>query len=203
MANRYFTQFFYTLHKMPTLLDCNVVIGASGAVGTITGSGIKSVTNLATGVYQVQFLDNYYRYFGGVFNIQSPTTGGNVASGSLTPGSMYVITALGTTNWQTAGLPQGITAAIGQPFLCASTASGTGTAALVGSSGITTIEVVGNTSLMQGPQGVPNQGGYATVQCLGATNSSTTTLIPTNPASGSVLYMAFYLSNSSVLLQGE
>ncbi len=59
MANRYFTQFFYTPHKMPVLLDCNIVIGATGAVGTVKGPGISSVTRLAVGTYQIKLQDKF------------------------------------------------------------------------------------------------------------------------------------------------
>lgn len=202
MANRYFTQFNYSLHKFPVLIDCNVAIGATGAVGTLKGPGVTSVTRLAAGTYQVKLQDNYFKYFAGFCSIDSPVSGSNVTAGSFSVGTVYQITALGTTDWQVAGLPVGLTAAVGMSFKAAAIGSGTGTAKIMGPSGIVAFEVIGNPDLELGPSSA-NQGGYITVRCYGATDASTTTLVATDPADGSKLRMAFWLSNSSVVVQGE
>lgn len=209
MANRSYTQFNYSLHKMPVTIDCNFLVGASGAVtaGSVKGSGVYAVTRLAAGIYKVQFQDNYYKLYAMGHSIKAPVTGADVAAGSLTPGVVYEITALGTTTtaqWVTAGVPVGTTPAVGVSFLAAATSAGTGTAKAIGVSGITSIELVGDTNLQLGPQGLnAGQGGYAIVKCLGATDASTTTLIATDPASGSRVQLDFWLSNSSVTVQGE
>lgn len=207
MANRRFTQFNYSMHMMPVHLDCNIAIGATGAVGTVVGPGIYAVTRLAAGIYKIQFQDNYYKLFGMDSVIQSPVTGSNVAVTAITPGSVYQITVIGTTTtaqWVTAGLPVGTTPAVGQVFLAAATSAGTGQAKLLGVSGISAVELIGDSNTQLGPLGLPQyQGGYAVIKCLGATDASTTTLIATDPANGSKLYLDFYLSNSSVVVQGE
>lgn len=207
MANRSYTQFFYTPHKMPILIDCNIAIGATGAVGTVKGPGVFAVTRLAVGTYKVQFQDNYYKFFGAGHWIQAPVSGSNVAVTAISPGTMYQITVLGTTTtaqWVTAGVPAGITPAVGVAFLAAATSLGTGQAKILGNSAILDVQVIGSTDTQLGPQPyAANHGGYAIVQCLGATAANDVTLIPADPASGSVLGLSFYLSNSSVVVQGE
>ena len=198
MANRYFTQFFYTPHKMPVLLDCNVVIGSTGAVGTTKGPGISAVTRLGTGLYQIKLQDNYNRYYMGGWGFVAPVTGSAVNDGSFVTGTQYIITTVGTTDWVAAGLPAGLTAQVGQTFKAAGAGgAGTGAAKAVGSSGIFAVEVIGDTNLMLNPIGAANQGGIVTVKCLNASGAAT------DPAAGSVMGLTFYLSNSSVQVQGE
>lgn len=198
MANRNFTRSMYSLHAMPVLLDCNVVIGATGAVGTVKGPGIASVTHLGTGLYQIKLQDNYNRYFMGSWGFVAPVTGGSVTDGSFVTGTQYVITSLGTTNWTAAGLPAGLTAAVGSTFNALNAGgSGGGTAKAVGSSGIFAVEIIGDTNNMIAPIGVGYQGGYVTIKCLNASG------VATDPTSGSVMGLTFYLSNSSVIVQGE
>lgn len=204
MANARFTQFFYTKHTMPILLDCNFEVGGTGAVGTLKGPGITGVTRLAAGVYKISLQDNYYKFFGISSFIASPLSGSNVAATALTPGVVYEITALGTTttaNWVTAGVPANITPAVGVAFLAAATSSGNGTAKILGVSGIAAIEVVGDPNVTIAAAG--GSGGYVVVKCLGATAAGDTTLVATDPASGSNLQVSLYLSNSSVLVAGE
>lgn len=207
MANRRFTQFFYTAHAMPVLMDASVAIGAAGAVGTVTGPGISAITRLAAGQYKIRFQDNYYKFYGMNASIQAPVTGVDIAVTAIAPGTVYQITAVGNTTtaqWVTAGLPLGITPAVGVSFLAAATSLGTGTVKAIGVSGISCVEVIGDSNLQLGPVGAASYiGGYVIVQCLAATAAGVTTLIPTDPANGSKLYLEFYLSNSSVVVSGE
>lgn len=198
MANRSFTRNMYTMHAMPVLLDCNVVIGATGAVGTTKGPGIASVTRLGTGIYQIKLQDNYNRYFMGSWGFVAPVTGSAVNDGSFVTGTQYVITTVGDTDWTSAGLPAGLTAAAGMTFKAAGAGgAGTGAAKAVGTSGIYTVEVVGDTNLMLAPQGAANMGGIVTIKCLNASGAAT------DPTAGAVMGLTFYLSNSSVIVQGE
>lgn len=206
MANRNFTQFMYTPHKAPVIIDCNIAIGATGAVGTVKGPGVTSVTRLAAGNYMVKFQDNYYKFYGADHWIQAPLSGTPVAGGAFITGTVYQIVTMGTTTqaqWVTAGVPAGITAAVGVAFKAAGAGAGTGTVNTLVSSGIASVEVIGNTSLQLAPQPAPYQGGYVIVRTLGPTAAGNTALIATDPVSGSVLGLNFYLSNSSVTLQGE
>lgn len=198
MANRYFTQFFYTPHKMPVMLDCNVAIGATGAVGTVKGPGIYGVTRLGTGIYQIKLQDNYNKFFKLDWNLEAPVTGSAVNDGSFSVGTVYQITTVGTTDWTAAGLPAGLTAAVGMVFKAATIGgAGTGAAKALGTSGIYAIEVLGNPQLMIAPNGAANIGGIITIKCLNASGAAT------DPADGSTLFLDFYLSNSSVVVQGE
>lgn len=207
MANARFNQFMYSKHAMPIMLDCNIAIGATGAVSLLKGSAVYAVTRLAVGTYKVQFQDNYYKLYSMRHAIKAPVSGGNVAVTAIAPGTVYEITVVGTTTtaqWITAGVPAGTTPAVGVAFLAAATSAGSGQAKVIGVSGISCVELVGVTNNQLGPTGRPAlQGGYAIVQCLGSTSSSVTTLVPADPASGSTLYLEFYLSNSSVLVNGE
>lgn len=198
MANRYFTQFFYTPHKMPVMIDCNIAIGATGAVGTIKGPGVSGVTRLGTGLYQIKLQDNYYKFYKLDWNLEAPVTGSAVNDGSFVTGTLYQITTVGTTDWTAAGLPAGLTAAVGMVFKAAGAGgAGTGAAKALGSSGVFAVEVVGNPQLMLAPQGSANQGAIITIKCLDASGAAV------DPTSGSVLFLDMYLSNSSVVVQGE
>lgn len=179
MANRNYPQSrIYSNHIMPISIDCQIAIGASGAptIASGNGYGIASITRMAAGQYRLQVTDNFAKLLQFRAAAQSPVTGGNIAAGSLSPGSVYQITALGTStqaNWVTAGVPTGITAAVGVTFLCAATSSGNGTAKLLGSSGITAIELLGSNSNMlnNSPAGgfQANLGGFIDFQCMGTT----------------------------------
>lgn len=198
MANRYFTQFFYTPHKMPVMIDCNIAIGSTGAVGTVKGPGVSGVTRLGTGLYQIKLQDNYYKFYKLDWNLEAPVTGSAVNDGSFVTGTLYQITTVGTTDWVSAGLPAGLTAAVGMVFKAAGAGgAGTGAAKALGSSGVFAVEVVGNPQLMLAPQGSANQGAIITIKCLDASGAAV------DPTSGSVLFLDMYLSNSSVVVQGE
>ncbi len=179
MANRNFPQSKqWSNHLMPVSIDCQIAIGATGAptIATGNGYGIASITRLAAGQYRLQLQDNYAKLLQFKATFQSPVTGGNIAATALTPGLVYQITALGTTtqaNWVTAGVPTGVTAAVGVTFLAAATSSGNGTAKLMGASGISTVEIIGssNNMLSNNPAGYSSQGlgGFIDFQCMAPT----------------------------------
>lgn len=199
--NRRLNQFMMSFHGKPVKLDVDIPIGATGAVGTLAGGqGITSVTRLVAGVYQINLSDNYKYYLGASFDVWSPVSGSNVAATALNVGSIYSITALGTTtqaNWVTAGVPSTVTAAVGTAFKCAATSSGNGTAKIQGVSSIAAVEVIGNPNATIASN-VGTSGGYIIIQCLAATGAGTTTLVATDPASGSTLSIELYLSDSSI-----
>ena len=62
MADRRFTQFFYSFGKHPTMLEGSFVVGGTGAVGTTKGMGLASITRLDTGKYRLTFEDAYRRF---------------------------------------------------------------------------------------------------------------------------------------------
>jgi hypothetical protein len=216
MANRYFTQFFYTPHKMPVLIDCNFIVDSTNGNGlgirSLKGQGVSNVfmhtsatpapgnPNPASGVILVQLTDNYTRYFGGFSGQVSPV---GSSSNSITSNTAYVITSLGTTTvaqWVAAGVPVGITPAVGVAFIAIETGAigGTGTAAPTAAAGsaIDHIEVLGDPNTTLGPVGYNNTLPYIVLQCFEAGAVAA-------PANGSGVGLSFYLSNSSVMIDGE
>ena len=68
MANRYYpSQFIYSFERMAVVLEGSCVIGASGAVSGLVGSGIKSISKTATGTYKIVLDDAYNRLL--AFNV--------------------------------------------------------------------------------------------------------------------------------------
>ncbi len=192
---------------MPVSIDGLIAIGATGAptIATNNAIGVASITRMAVGQYRIQLQDNYSKLLQFKATMQSPVTGAAVAATALTPALVYQIVTMGTTtqaNWVTAGLPTGVTAAVGVTFLAAATSSGTGTAKVLGASGITAVEILSSNinMLKNAPaNGIPiNEGGFIDFQCLGATDASTTTLIAKDPADGSKILFEVVLSNSSI-----
>lgn len=201
MANRNFpSKFTYSFHLMPVAVDASVNVGASGAPTLNSQLGIQSITRLSAGRYRIQLQDNYARLldFSAIF-IAAPT-GSAVADGSFSVGTVYSIASVGTTNWASAGLPAGITPAVGVTFKAATVGgAGSGTAQAIGTSGIASCELLTQNSNMLNNQ--PFQafaGGFVDFQCLAPTSSSVTTMIPTDPANGSIMRINLRLNNSSV-----
>jgi hypothetical protein len=195
----------------PVLLYINVPIGATGAVGTVTGPYIKAVTRMAAGIYQVQFQDNVNRYVSGFAQMISPASGSAADPHGLNIGTLYTITTVGDTDWVTAGIPLGVTPAIGVSFvLAAQPAAGTGRMKAVGDSGVARVELACDPSLECAPTvaNSPSLGAIILIQCLQAQVPSATTqgtalqYAPADPVSGSVLKLAFLMSNSSLMING-
>jgi hypothetical protein len=166
--------------------------------------------NPAAGYALIQLRNSFNYYLGGfsgfVSAVANPTT--STTSG-LTAGAAYIITVLGTTTlaeWQSIGLPQGLTPTVGQSFIATSTGTGgshTGKVGTPSPSGITCVEVVGDPNQSIANSNIAQNGGaWLLVSFLGATNSSTTTLIPTAPADGSVCGMNIRFDGSSVTIDG-
>lgn len=199
MANRSFTQFNFSLHKMPVVIDCDINIGATGAVTSFVGPGVNAVTRLAAGVYRINLQDDYYKWYSMEWIFNAPLSGTNVADGAFVVGTPYQITTVGTTNWQNVGLPVGITPTVGCTFVATTVGgAGTGQAQAFTSSGIFTVEMIGNQNQQLATNiGTPNVGAYLYIKCLNAAGAAT------DPASGSTLGLMFYLSNSSIVVQGE
>lgn len=223
---------YYTNVTGPRVVHCNFVVDATNGNGlglrsiksngfirnifmhtsATPGVGNDGVTNPnpESGVAVIQFKQNFNYYLGGFSGFVSPITSPTTSTNSgLTVGAPYVITVLGTTTlaeWQGIGLYPGLTPTVGQAFTALTTGTGgshTGKVGIPGVSGITSLEVIGdpNQSINNASIAV-NGGAYVLVQFLGATNSSTTTLIPTAPANGSVVGMTFYFDGSSVTIDG-
>lgn len=166
--------------------------------------------NPAAGFVVVRFKNNFNYYLGGFSGFVSPTANPTTSTTSgLTVGQAYVVTVLGTTTlaeWQSIGYPQGFTPTVGQVFIATATGTGGSHTGKVGTpsvSGITSLEAIGDPNGLLASSSVSAYAGAQVVlQFLGATNSSTTTPIPTAPAANSVVGMTFYFDGSSVTIDG-
>lgn len=181
MANRRFTQFYNTLHKMPVQLDCNFIVDPANGNGlgirSLKGPGIANVfmntsapltgsgnPNPIAGYIYVQFQDNYNYYYFGSSGFVSPLSGSNIAVDAsdalLTAGHVYTITVVGTStaaDWIALGVPKGISPAPGVSFVALATGAGAGNGQVQSSatagSGIDNIEVIGNPNTTLSYQG--------------------------------------------------
>lgn len=162
--------------------------------------------NPASGYALIQFNNNFNKCLGAFVSVISPLAGSDLTA--VTAGLAYVITALGTATaaqWLAAGVPAGVTPAVGVSFIAIAsvTIGGSAMVKVPGVSGIVSAEIVGDPNLsINNAQIDPNGGAYLLVQFLGATNSSTTTLIPTAPAATSVVEMSVFFDGSSVTVDG-
>jgi hypothetical protein len=196
-------------------ISTTIATTATNSGVTVSYSAVGS-PKPAAGIIVVQFQDNFNRYFFGTSGFVSPVSGSpvNISSG-LTKYAPYTIVSLGTSttaNWQAVGLPIGITPAVGVSFVASTATAGTGSGIVEapGVSGIFSIEVVGDpnqtlTSSAATVLGV-SSGAYVVFQCLAPTVSGSaydTPIIPTAPANGSVIGLSFFLSNSTIKVQGE
>lgn len=218
---------FYSNITKPVKLDLNFVVDSANG----NGLGIRSLKsngyvrnvfmhtsttpgandgatnpNPAVGFALIQLKSNYNYYLGGFSGFVSQLAGSNLTS--TTNHSAYVITSLGTATaaqWTAAGVPAGLTASVGMSFIAIATGTIGGSAAVKvpGVSGITSVEVVGDPNQsIANAQISPNGGAYLLVQFLGATDASTTTLIPKAPADGAVVGMSIFMDASSVTIDG-
>jgi len=127
----------------------------------------------------------------------APVTGAAVTAGSFVTSTLYVIHSVGSTTqaqWETAGVPAGVTAAVGVAFVAAGAGAGTGTVKAVGTSGVYAIELAGDPQTGVGPS---TAGSVLYFKCLDASGAAV------DPTSGSTLYFKVIYRNSSVKGKGE
>lgn len=220
MANRNFPngKSIYIPHVKPCLIDCNFIVDSTNGNGfgirSLKGSYVSKLymhtsstpavgsPNPEAGIIQVQLDDNYNNYLGGFTGFAGPLSGSSISistGSSLTVGAPYVITALGTTTtaqWAAVGVPSTTTPAAGVSFIASATSgSGTGTvqAPLGTGAGIDHMELIGDPSTMNSNN--PQQGSGLTMIFACYKNG-----VLTAPANGSVISMAFYMNDSSVVV---
>jgi hypothetical protein len=181
----------------------NVFMHTSATPGP--GEGMTN-PNPAVGFILLQMKQNFNYALSGSNSIVSPIVSPTTSTNSgMTVGQAYVITVLGTTTlaeWQGIGLPAGLTPTVGQSFIALTTGTGgshTGKVGLPGVSGVTLIETVGDPNQSISNSAIASNGGaFLLLQCLGATSSSVTTLIPTAPANNSVIALRLRWDRSTV-----
>jgi hypothetical protein len=197
MANRFFQQFFFGLNHYPVWIEGSAAIGASGATSALKGSGVKSLTRKAAGVYELKLEDNYSRFLSFQCKFVAPVTGSAVTGGSFVTGTLYVIQSLGSTTqaqWETAGLSGGNVAAVGDAFVALGAGEGTGTVKAVGTSAVFACELVGDPQASVGPT---TPGAVLLFKCIDASGAAV------DPASGSQVYFEVTYRNSTVKGKGE
>jgi hypothetical protein len=182
-----------TLENLPAAQPLN----PSGPLGVFsyTASGTTTVTVVSTDT-----------------NPYGPLPGGPM-DGLIPTGFTFAVVDYSTNiqDWQGVGLPKGVIPNIGASFFATATGyttggGSTGTAIAVGVSGITSIEIVGDPNQEVAPipmGGSPFRGAWILIQFLAPTSASVTTLIPTAPATGTVVGLSFYLDQSSIVIAGE
>lgn len=194
-------------------IDCNFVVDSANGNGlgerSLKGSGCAAVymhtsaspasgnPNPPSGYILVQLKNQYFGYVGGYSGFVSPLSGSSVnISSGLTQHNPYVIVSVGTStaaNWQAVGLPAGLTPTVGQAFIATTSSAGTGTGvvqapAATGSGALYT-DLIGDAGQSVGA----TSGANILIRVLGATNSSTTTLVATAPADNTVIGLRFVM----------
>lgn len=215
---------FYAPHVTPVLIDCNFIVDSANGNGfgvrSLKGQGIASLfmntsatpgraangqlnPNPNAGIIQVQFADNFSRYFGGTAGFVSPVGSSTTSS---VANVINVITVLGTATeaqWLAVGLQPGVIPAVGASFIATTSAliGGSAQTAVVAAAGagIDHIEAAGdpNTTISPIPMGgSPNVGGFIYLSCFKNT-------VLTAPANNTAIGLQFYMSQSSVFVKGE
>lgn len=227
MANRNFSSGgkIYSMHTMPVLIDCNFVVDATNGNGlgirSLKGPLVQNVfmhtsaplagsgnPNPAPGTIVIQLQDNYNRSLSGFSSIVASLSAGalQIDAAALTAGVAYVITVVGdatAAQWQAVGVPPGVTPALGVAFIALNTGAGGGTLLsrvnpAASSASTFVVETVGDPNQTLSPNPNANQGfgGQIILRCRSAASDIT-------PANGTVISIAMYLNNSSILVQGE
>ena len=193
------------------ILSGSSVAMSAAATGSHTSESITYQApgnpNPGTGVIIVNLQDCYNRYLNGDAGFGSPVSGSPLTS--TTANTTYIIVSLGTATlaqWQAAGVPVGITPAVGVAFVAKATGTigGSGAVEVIATagSGIDHIELVGDPNLTivsnAGSQAVilgQASGAYIISQCFSEGAA-------TAPAPGTVIGMKILLSSSSQSANG-
>lgn len=225
MSNRnYIGSRIYTGHAMPVMLDCNFTVTPSNAAGitNLVGAYVKNVfmnssspgggnPDPVNGTIVVQLNDIYSRIYAvELCGATAPASGSDIKidDSAMTAGTAYTITTLGDASlakWRAIGVPVGITPAVGVTFIAASN-GGAGDvltsrvqASAAAGTGVASVEMLGNPQLLITPSATAGQsyGSSIILQCRDYAGAAVA------PATGSTLYLRFYLSNSSVTVNGN
>lgn len=206
---------------MPVTVDCNFNVQPADSAGlgitSLKGQGVKNVfmhtsttpgsnngvlnPNPANGIIMVQLADNFFKLYQSFASFHAPNS---TATTSSVANVINVITVLGTATaaqWLAVGLPPGVVAAVGVPFIATTAAviGGSAQTAIVAAAGagVDHIENSGSLSLAPIPVGgSPNVGGYLYFSAYKNT-------VLTAPATGTIIRLSFYMSQSSVVVSGE
>lgn len=191
MSNQYFQQFWFSKIRQPVELIAQASIGAAGVVSSFTGPGIAAVTHLSTGNYRVKLQDTFYKFHKLSVSASGPVTGAALAGGAFVVGTLSQIVSLGNTTqaqWEAAGVPAGVTAVVGLPFVPTTVGAGTGTIKALATSGVAYADLAADPAKTVTAKAFP----YLIFSCYDSAGALV------DPASGSVLYIDAVFQNSSV-----
>lgn len=196
-----------------------VATAVSNAVAAVNGTN-SFTTSISTATVTITSA--------GAYNLQFPIAPLAQTSGFTVGAVTYTTLA---ADWQTLGVPAGLTPAVGMSFIALTTGSAlnSGTVKAPGVSGITSVEIIGDPNTSIANSAIANNGGaWLLVQFLGqtltigsytpagtitngtpdtftgtpATLTGTVTLGAVAPAAGSVVGMSFFFDGSSVTVDG-
>lgn len=156
----------------------------------------------AAGYCLIQLNNNYNHFLGMSYVFRSPASGSSLTS--TTAGLAYQIVTLGTTTsaqWLAAGVPPGVTPAVGVSFIAIATGAigGTGTVNVPAAAGsvVAQAEVIGNPDLSISNSSIAANGGaWLLVRFMDYAGAIVA------PATGSVCSMSLHLDASSVTIDG-
>lgn len=169
--------------------------------------------NPAVGYCLVQLKQNFNKFLGVSGQVFNPpaATSTKIDNSALTIGNVYVISTLGNSTeaqWHQIGVPAGVTPAVGVVFVALAVGvtgeanTSTSRVMIPGVSGVSSIEVVGNTDVMVNTNIASTAGQWVFLQFMGATSSSVTTNIPVAPLASSVVNLSLLFDGSSVTVDG-
>jgi hypothetical protein len=123
--------------------------------------------NPAAGYVAIQFKNNFNYFLSNHVSFITPTvTSTKIDNSALTAGLVYVITIVGDATlatWQAIGLPPGLTPTVGQSFVALTVGAGANTSTsrvqLPTTSGIYTVETVGDPGTMLSNSSIATYGG--------------------------------------------
>lgn len=215
MANRnWLSNKMYQMQAYPCLVTVSFVVDNTLPNGTnfVKGGGVSNVymntvgvpsatnPNPEPGIIMIELQDSYERLLGGFLQAASPLNGIN--SLNTVAGQLCVIVSLGTASaaqWAAAGVPAGVTPAVGLAFVPIQSAPIGGGAVVqgMGVSGVATVEACGNGNLsVNRLNSSVNGGALVYMQALDSAGAKVA------PANNTVVVGSIYLSNSSVTVNG-
>lgn len=199
MANKYLRQFLYSKHPMLTLITGSVTFGAAGAVSASSGAGLKSVTKLGTGLYQIKLVDSFPSFIGYDSEMLGGVTGAAINDGSFVAGTLYQIVTVGNTNWTAVGFDSDYTPVVGALFVATGVGgAGTGQVKAIAPSAVQSIEIAQNPASMLKNLNQSQGKGSSLILSLYNSSGAAGAQVLGSPASGAQMIFKLMFKNSSV-----
>lgn len=163
------------------------------------GLGNQTNPNPIAGYILIQLKNNFNVALSGSSSIVSPVSGSPLTS--TTANHAYIITSLGTASlaqWQAAGVPAGLTPAVGMSFIATATGTigGSATVEVPSFSSVDSIETVGDPNQSISNSAIAANGGaYMLLQCVTSASGSPALATPVN---GTVIALRLRFDRSTV-----